>query len=109
MATNFIQPGDTLTIPAPFDVLSGGIVIAGNIVGIAQGDALAGADLDVKTSGVWTLSKVGADDIELGAPLYWDDSAELVTITATDNTRLGTAAEAAGASVGSVAVKLIQL
>ncbi|WP_288959539.1 DUF2190 family protein [uncultured Sulfitobacter sp.] len=109
MAKNYIQPGDTLTIPAPADVLSGGVVIAGNIVGIAQGDALTGADLDVKTSGVWQLSKVAVDDITLGAPLYWDDSAELVTITATDNTRLGTAAEAAGASVSSVAVKLVQL
>ena len=31
MATNYVQPGDTLTIPAPADVLSGGVVIAGSI------------------------------------------------------------------------------
>lgn len=109
MATNYIQPGDTLTIPAPADVLSGGIVIAGNIVGVAQGDALTGDDVDVMTAGVWTLPKVAADDVSLGDALYWDDAQELVTITSTDNTRLGTAAAAAGASTGTVAVKLIQI
>ena len=68
MATNFVQPGDTLTIPAPADVLSGGVVIAGTIVGIAAGDADSGDTVDVHVTGVFTLPKVGADAFTLGEP-----------------------------------------
>ena len=39
MATNYIQLGDSLTIPAPASVLSGDLVIAGEIIGIAAGHA----------------------------------------------------------------------
>ena len=60
MATNYIQPGRILTIPAPEAVASGGVVIAGEIVGIAQGDALAAAPVDVEVEGVWELPKVAA-------------------------------------------------
>ena len=61
MAKNFIQAGDTVTIPAPAAVTSGGVVIAGAIIGVSQGDAASGASVDGKTSGVWELPKVGAD------------------------------------------------
>lgn len=39
MATNFEQTGANLTIPAPATVLSGEPVFAGEILGIALGDA----------------------------------------------------------------------
>ncbi|MFN4153651.1 MAG: DUF2190 family protein [Paracoccaceae bacterium] len=106
MARNFIQPGDTLTIPAPAAVASGFPVIAGDIKGIAQGDAASGAPVDVKCSGVWELPKVGANAFTLGAKVYWDDGDELATTTATDNTLLGVAVAAAGASTATVMVRL---
>ena len=68
MATNYIQPGDSLTIPAPAAVASGGVVIAGSIVGIAAGDAESGASVDVVTRGVFTLPKVGANAFTSGRP-----------------------------------------
>lgn len=106
MATNFIQRGDNLTIPAPATVTSGAPVIAGEIVGIALGDAASGAAVDVATSGVFEIAKVAADDMALGDVIYWDDSAELATITATDNTKLGVAVAAAGTGTGAVNVRL---
>jgi len=106
MATNFIQRGDNLTIPAPATVTSGAPVIAGEIVGIALGDAASGASVDVATSGVFEISKVAADDMALGDVIYWDDSAELATIAATDNTKLGVAVAAAGTGAGAVNVRL---
>lgn len=106
MATNFIQRGDNLTIPAPATVTSGAPVIAGEIVGVALGDATSGATVDVATCGVFELSKVAADDMALGDVIYWDDSAELATITATDNTKLGVAVAAAGTDTGAVNVRL---
>lgn len=106
MASNYVQVGDTLSIPAPADVLSGGVVIAGGIVGIAQNDALTGALVDVATTDVWELAKVGADAFALGDPVYWDDTANLATVTTTGNTLIGVAIAAAGAGVATVKVRL---
>lgn len=103
---NYIQKGDTLTIPAPVAVLSGEPVIAGAIVGIASGDALSGAAVDVATSGVFELPKVAANAFILGAPVYWDADDKLATSTATGNTKLGVAVAAAAASTATVQVRL---
>lgn len=106
MATNFIQNGNTLTIPAPATVAGGFPVIAGAIVGIALGDAVMGAPVDVTTGGVFELPKVAIDDVALGDIIYWDDVTELATLTATNNTKLGVAVAAAGASTGTVKVRM---
>ena len=111
---NFVQPGDTLTIAAPGNIDSGEVVLAGNIVGVACGDAGSGEDLDVKTSGVFDLPKASADVFTLGAVVHFDtvnqlahshadtdsNSAGLSTVT------LGVAVAAAGAGVTTVRVKL---
>ena len=106
MATNFIQHGDVLTITAPAAVTGGEPVIVGEIRGIAVGDADSGAPVDVATGGVFTLSKVATDDVALGDAIYWDSSAELATVTATDNDKIGVAVEAAGNGVGTVKVRI---
>lgn len=106
MARNYIQPGDTITIPAPAAVAGGFPVVAGDIVGIAQGDAAISAPVDVKCSGVWELPKVAANNFALGAAVYWDAGDELATTTATDNTKLGVAVEAAPGDAASVRVRL---
>ncbi|MGV8987123.1 MAG: capsid cement protein [Cypionkella sp.] len=52
---NFVQAGSALTIPAA--VASGDVDLMGNIIGIANATAAAsGADLDVTTTGVFTLA-----------------------------------------------------
>lgn len=107
MAKNFIQPGDTLTVPAPAAVASGGVVIAGAIIGIAQGDADSGKPVDVATGGVWELPKVAAQAYAgAGVVVYWDSTAGLVTSTASGNTKLGVAVESAPAGSGTVKVRL---
>lgn len=106
MAKNFIQPGDTLTIPAPSAVLSGGVVIAGDIKGIAQGDAATGSPVNVVTVGVWRLPKVGANSFGLGARVYHASASGLATTTASGNTLLGVAVEAAPTHSASVKVRL---
>ena len=72
MAKNYVQKGDTLTIPAPAAVLSGGVVIAGDIKGIAQGDAESGkpvslADLIViaGAAGVEKAARDGGVEVTL--------------------------------------------
>ncbi|MCO8146917.1 DUF2190 family protein [Rhodovulum tesquicola] len=105
---NFEQAGSNLTIPAPAAVVSGGVVIAGEIRGIAAGSAAIGAKVDVVTTGVFRLPKVAADNITLGAAVYYDAGESLVTIDDAEgaNVKLGVAVEAAAATTGSVAVRL---
>ena len=46
MAKNYIQPGHTITVAAPTGgVLSGDGVLIGTLFGIAQYDAVEGADV----------------------------------------------------------------
>ncbi|MCC6517924.1 MAG: DUF2190 family protein [Tabrizicola sp.] len=103
---NFVQPGETLTIPAPAAVVSGGVVIAGKIVGVAAGAADSGKPVDVVTEGVFDLPKVGANAFTLGADVYWDATDKLATTTSSGNTRLGVAVAAAGSGAATVRVRL---
>ena len=102
---NFVQPGENLTIPAPADVKSGDVVVVGALVGVAAGDALTGADLDVCTVGVYTLPKVSALAISVGDLVYFDAATKLVNKTNT-NPKIGHAVAAAANPSPTVAVKL---
>lgn len=106
MASNHIQPGKVLTVPAPATVAAGAVVVAGAIVGIAQGDAEAGVPVDVQVDEVWRLPKVSALAIAVGDVVYYAADTSLVTKTASGNTKLGVAVEAAANPSATVAVRL---
>ena len=103
---NYVQKGENLTIPAPYNVTSGGFLKSGLIMGVASGDALSGADVDVVTAGVFDLPKVSTDTFAIGAAVYWDNTAKLMTSTSSSNFKCGVAVEAVGNPSGSVAVRL---
>lgn len=103
---NYVQKGENLTIAAPYDVTSGAFLKSGLIVGVASGDALSGADVDVVTVGVFDLPKVSTDVFAVGAAVYWDNTAKLMTSTTSGNTKIGVAVEAVGNPSGSVNVRL---
>ena len=103
---NFVQRGDTLTIPAPAIVASGGVVIAGSIIGVANGAAAVGEDVDVDVTGVFNLRKVSALAIAVGDKVYFDSATSLVTKTASGNTYLGVATSVAPNPSAVVAVRL---
>lgn len=103
---NYVQPGDTLTLAAPYDVSSGDGALVGGIFGVAAGDALSGASVDLVTRGVFTLPKTSALAIAVGDRLYWDDTAKAVNKTPSGNTLVGVAVTAAANPSGTVAVRL---
>lgn len=103
---NFIQRGETLSIPAPADVLAGAVVISGSIVGVSAGNAATGETVDVATSGVFQLPKVSALAISVGDIVYYDDGTELVNKTSSGNTKVGVAVTAAPNPSASVNVRL---
>jgi predicted RecA/RadA family phage recombinase len=105
---NYIQEGDTLTLLAPADVLSGAGVLVGSIFGIASGDALSGAEVEVMTEGVFDVAKVSAQAWTQGAKIYWDNATKLATTTAASgaNALIGVAVLAAANPSATGRVKL---
>ena len=103
---NYVQKGDTLTIQASHAVLSGQGVKSGLLFGIANGDAAEAAEVDISVVGVFDLVKVAANSFALGAAVYWDDTAKLATSTASGNSKIGVATEAAAADTATVRVRL---
>lgn len=92
---NFVQPGDSITVPAAADVSSGVGHLVGSIFGIATADALSGADVVLKRTGVFTHTKLEAQAWTVGAKVYWDDTNKRFTTVASGNTLVGAAAAAA--------------
>lgn len=88
---NFVQPGNTVTLTAPANVASGAGVLVGSMFGLAQFDALQGAEVECAVVGVFDIAKVSAQAWAPGDPIYWDDSAKLATTTAGANTLIGVA------------------
>ena len=83
---NYIQPGKTVTVAAPAEVVSGDLVVVGSIVGVANYSAASGAD------------------VAQGDKLYWDASAKRLTKTAGTGSKklVGLARAAAGTSATTV-------
>lgn len=103
---NYHSPGDSLTVAAPATVTSGDGVLVGSIFGVANGDAASGADVVLSTVGVYTLPKTTADDMTVGAQVWWDGTAKEVILTATANTLIGVTIAAAGAGATTAKVRL---
>ncbi len=103
---NYVQPGNTITLTAPYDVASGDGLLVGSIFGVAAGDAESGATVEAALTGVFDLTKVGSQAWAVGDKVYWDDTNKRCTTVATDNTLIGVAVEAvaggAGDTVGRV-------
>lgn len=105
---NFVQRGENLTLPAPYDLTSVDGALIGSIFGVAAGDALTGEDADLVTEGVFILPKPQLEAISIGDPLYWDDTAKEVTLDddTGNNPKVGVAVAAAPNPSFTVDVRL---
>lgn len=105
MARNFVQPGETITMTAPYNVASGGGVLVGAVFGVALSTVTTGQPVEAKRTGVWDLAKAtGQAWVAMTTKLYWDNAAKVITSTSTSNTLIGVAAatQASGDTVGRV-------
>ncbi len=101
---NFIQPGDTLDVVAPANVLTGQFVQIGALGGVATTTALSGTTFALKTTGVFEFAKVGTESWTVGTIVYWDATNLVATTVAGSNKIMGRVAEpvTAPGSVGRV-------
>lgn len=90
---NYVHPGDTLTLPAPYEVNSGDGIQVGAIFGIARTWAIPGEQVEVSTVGVFDMKKSPDQEWTIGDKLYWDDRAREITNVALDNSFIGVAAD----------------
>jgi predicted RecA/RadA family phage recombinase len=92
---NYIQPGDHVTLTAPYDVASGDGMLVGTLFAVAALTAVSGAEVEAKMKGVFELKKTSAQAWTQGAAIYWDNTAKECTTTTTSNTLIGKALVAA--------------
>ncbi|WHI52976.1 DUF2190 family protein [Microbulbifer sp. MLAF003] len=113
MATNFVQDGRMLdyTNSTSAVITSGQVLAVGAVLGVAMDDIAVGASGVIAIEGVFTVPKVSAAEISQGETLTWD-----VSVAAFNNSAATAAtgditgptafaAEAAGNSITSLAVK----
>jgi predicted RecA/RadA family phage recombinase len=91
---NYVQRGDTVTVTAPYAVLSGGGILitgTGHIFGVAVNNQNSGDSSEVLTDGVFDLTK-DTSTFNEGDYVYWNNTSQECTSTATSNTKIGVAA-----------------
>lgn len=103
--TNFVKSGNTITLAAPYDRLSGQGALVGSIFGVAVVDVLSTVSAEFRVEGVVTLAKTSALAISVGDLIYWDDTAKVVNKTNT-NKLIGVAVGAAANPSATVDVRL---
>lgn len=88
---NYVQPGNTITLTAPYAVASGDGLLVGAIFGVATGSAAIGESVEAALTGVYDLKKVASQAWAAGDKVYWDNTAREATKTTTSNTLIGVA------------------
>jgi len=107
--TNYIQPGNNITVPAPVGgVTSGQLVVIGSLIGVASTTQAAGVNVEIVTTGVFDLPAKPTDEFAVGDLLYWDAANSYLTKTAGTGSKplVGVAVSAKPASVAIVRCKL---
>jgi predicted RecA/RadA family phage recombinase len=87
---NYIHRGETLTVTAPYALLSGGGCRVGNIFGISVNTQNSGDSSEIRVVGVFDLAKDGSTFNE-GDLVYWDDTNKVATSTVGANLLIGAA------------------
>lgn len=103
---NHIQDGKTISFTPTADVASGEAVLLGILLVVAIGAIAANTSGEGVTEGVFELPKLSTDVVAQGAALYWDNTNKRLTVTASGNTLVGKAWDAAGNGKATVWVKI---
>ena len=95
---NYVQPGDVITVVAPYAVTSGQGVLVGSLFGVATCDAANGTNVDIMPEGVFDITALTTDTGTAGTKMYWDNTNKRLTTTSTSNTLVGCLTAAKGSS-----------
>ncbi len=99
---NDVQPGNTITLTAPYAVASGDGLLVGSVFGVAAGGAANAETVEAALVGVFDLKKVASQAWVVGDKIYWDNTNKETTKTATSNTLIGVATETVANGAGDI-------
>jgi predicted RecA/RadA family phage recombinase len=104
----FVQEGRNVDYTPGADVAVGDVVVQGDLVGVAKVEIKSGKLGALTVDGVYDFAKNTGVAYTVGQLLYWDDTANVVTTTATGNKLIGKVVRAAASADTTVRVRLSQ-
>jgi predicted RecA/RadA family phage recombinase len=96
----FIQDGKYIDHTPAGALASGDVVVQGDLVGVTVRPLAVGE--------LGSLAVDGVFDFTVGTILYWDDTNNVVTVTATGNKQIGKVVRAAATTDTTVRMRLSQ-
>ncbi len=106
----FVHEGCSIDYTPNADVAVGDVIVQSDLVGVAK-QAIAANKLGALTvEGVFDFAKAtgGGSGIAVGTTVYWDDTNNVATATATSNKLLGKVVKATADADTTVRVRLMQ-
>lgn len=106
----FVHDGNAVDYTPGSAVAAGDVIVQGELVGVARTPIAANALGSLAVDGVFDFAKAtGAGTaITAGANVYWDDTNNVATTTATGNKLLGKCVKAAADGAATVRVRMSQ-
>ena len=104
---NFKKPGDTITLPAPNDLVSGMGALIGAIFGVAASNYAQGAIGEFRRTGQFSFPRATGNANTAGQKAFWDATNKVATPTAGTNKLIGAFIEAHASGDSSAEVILI--
>ena len=106
----FVQEGSAVDYTPNADVAAGDVIVLNDLVGVTKRKIPANTQGALHVAGVFDFPKAtGASTaIAAGKTVYWNATAQQVTITATGNKLLGKSVAAAGDNDAEVRVRMSQ-
>ena len=106
----YVQDDESVDYTPTIDVAAGDVVVQADLVGIATKPIKANQLGALAVEGVFDFAKAtsGGSALAAGTSVYWDDTANVVTTTATGNKLIGKVVRAAADADATVRVRLMQ-
>ena len=104
----FVQDGCAIDYTPGSAVAAGDVVVQVDLVGVVKRPLAANELGALALTGVFDFSKATNVAYTVGTILYWDDTNNLVTTTATGNKQIGKVVRAAATTDPTVRVRLSQ-
>ena len=104
----FVHDGDFIDYTPGGGLAAGDVVVQVDLVGVVTRPLAANELGAVEVAGVFDFAKNTGVAYSIGTILYWDDTNNVVTTTATGNKQIGKSVRAAASADTTVRVRLSQ-
>ena len=104
----FVSDGDYIDYTPGGAVAAGDVVVQVDLVGVVLRPLAASEQGALAVDGIFDFAKSGGVAYTVGTILYWDDTNNVVTTTATGNKQIGKVVRAAATTDTTVRVRLSQ-